>query len=81
MAEAVNGLELVADGGCQIATPRTLDKGNAIDLPTIEKLGRERGRKFLKAMQCLNIARPLGHWMGELSESLVRQRVKRLSAG
>jgi DMSO/TMAO reductase YedYZ molybdopterin-dependent catalytic subunit len=58
-------LEIVAEGGCTIATPLTLEKRNAIDFATIEKLGRQHGRKFLKAMQCLNIAQPLGQGLWE----------------
>jgi len=58
-------LEIVSDGSTQIDTPRTLDKNTAIDLPTLEKLGKEHGRKFLKAMQCLNIAQPLGQGLWE----------------
>src|SRR5262245_47254218 len=58
-------LEIVSDGSCRIDTPRTLDKGNAMDLATIEKMGRQNGRKFLKAMQCLNIAQPLGQGLWE----------------
>jgi len=58
-------LEIVAEGGCTIGTPLTLEKGNAIDFPTIERLGRQHNRKFLKAMQCLNIAQPLGQGLWE----------------
>jgi hypothetical protein len=29
-------------------TPRTLDKNNALDLATVQKLGRQNGRKFLQ---------------------------------
>jgi DMSO/TMAO reductase YedYZ molybdopterin-dependent catalytic subunit len=58
-------LEIVSDGTCQIMTPRTLEKNNAIDLATLEKLGQQHGRKFLKAMQCLNIAQPLGQGLWE----------------
>ena len=58
-------LEIVSDGTCQIDTPRTLDKNNAIDLNTLEKLGKQHSRKFLKAMQCLNIAQPLGQGLWE----------------
>jgi DMSO/TMAO reductase YedYZ molybdopterin-dependent catalytic subunit len=58
-------LEIVSDGSTQAANPLTLAKGNALDLPTLEKLGRQHGKKFLKAMQCLNIARPLGQGLWE----------------
>ena len=58
-------LEIVSDGSTTLEAPRTLEKGTALDLPTLEKLGREHGRKFLKAMQCLNIAQPLGQGLWE----------------
>ena len=58
-------LEIISDGTTQIATPRTLDKGNALDLPELEKLGKQHSRRFLKAMQCLNIAQPLGQGLWE----------------
>jgi DMSO/TMAO reductase YedYZ molybdopterin-dependent catalytic subunit len=58
-------LEIVSDGTAEIANPRTLEKNNAIDLPTLEKLGQEHGRRFLKAMQCLNISQPLGQGLWE----------------
>jgi DMSO/TMAO reductase YedYZ molybdopterin-dependent catalytic subunit len=58
-------LEIVSDGTCQIATPRSIENKNAIDLPALEKLGQQHSRKFLKAMQCLNIAQPLGQGLWE----------------
>lgn len=58
-------LEIVADAGTQMETPRTLEKNSAIDLPTLEKLAKDHGRKFFKAMQCLNIAQPLGQGLWE----------------
>src|SRR5436305_5024032 len=58
-------LEIMAEGGCTIGTPLTLEKRNAIDFATIEKLGRTKNLKFLKAMQCLNIASPLGQGLWE----------------
>ncbi len=58
-------LEIVSDGSTTMQTPRTIDKGNAIDLPMLQKLGQTHGKKFLKAMQCLNIAQPLGQGLWE----------------
>ncbi len=58
-------LEIVSDGSTTLETPRTLEKGDALDLPALEKLGQQHGRKFLKAMQCLNIAQPLGQGLWE----------------
>src|SRR6516225_12200281 len=58
-------LEIVSDGSTQIEKPRKLEEGSAIDLATIEKLGKKHGVKFLKAMQCLNIPQPLGQGLWE----------------
>ncbi len=58
-------LEIMAEGGTTIATPLTLEKRNAIDFATIERLGRQHNVKLLKAMQCLNIAQPLGQGLWE----------------
>jgi DMSO/TMAO reductase YedYZ molybdopterin-dependent catalytic subunit len=58
-------LEIMAEGGCTIDTPLTLEKRNAVDFAAIERLGRRHGRKFLKAMQCLNIPQPLGQGLWE----------------
>jgi DMSO/TMAO reductase YedYZ molybdopterin-dependent catalytic subunit len=68
-------LEIMAEGGCTIATPLTLEKRNAIDFATIEKLGRQHNRKFLKAMQCLNIPQPLGQglWEGVPLRDVLKQ--------
>src|SRR5262245_52357035 len=45
-------LEIVSDGTTQIATPLTIANKNAIDLPALEKMGQQHGKRFLKAMQC-----------------------------
>ncbi|MBI2803773.1 MAG: molybdopterin-dependent oxidoreductase [Planctomycetes bacterium] len=68
-------LEIMAEGGCTIQTPLTLEKRNALDLPTLEKLGRQHNRKFLKAMQCLNIPQPLGQglWEGVPLRNVLQQ--------
>ncbi len=58
-------LEIVGDSGAEIPKPHTLEKGNAIDLPAILELGKAHGVRFLKAMQCLNIAQPLGQGLWE----------------
>jgi DMSO/TMAO reductase YedYZ molybdopterin-dependent catalytic subunit len=58
-------LEIVSDGSTQLQSPRTIAAGNALDLPALERLGRQHGRRFLKAMQCLNIAQPLGQGLWE----------------
>ncbi len=58
-------LEIVSDGTTVIEKPHKLEDGTAIDLPAIEALGKRRGVKFLKAMQCLNIPQPLGQGLWE----------------
>src|SRR5437899_4485975 len=57
-------LEIVAAGNAELEKPRRLE-GTAVDLPELEALGRQHGRKFLKAMQCLNIPQPLGQGLWE----------------
>lgn len=62
-------LEIVSDGlGAQstkLEKPRKLEDHTAIDLPALHILGKRHGVKFLKAMQCLNIAQPLGQGLWE----------------
>lgn len=66
-------LEIVADTEpkegikqlAEIAKPLTLADGTALDLPALQALGRTRGVKFIKAMQCLNIPAPLGQGLWE----------------
>lgn len=43
----------------------TLANGNALDLQFLMGLAKKRGVKFIKAMQCLNIATPLGQGLWE----------------
>jgi DMSO/TMAO reductase YedYZ molybdopterin-dependent catalytic subunit len=58
-------LEMVSDGSTDVEKPRKLDDNTALDLPALEALGNRSGVKFLKAMQCLNIAQPLGQGLWE----------------
>lgn len=58
-------LEIVSDGSTQIENRRKLEDDSAIDLGDIRELSKQHGVKFLKAMQCLNIAQPLGHGLWE----------------
>jgi DMSO/TMAO reductase YedYZ molybdopterin-dependent catalytic subunit len=58
-------LEVVSDGSAQLERPRRLGDNSAIDLAALEGLGKQHGVKFLKAMQCLNIAQPLGQGLWE----------------
>jgi DMSO/TMAO reductase YedYZ molybdopterin-dependent catalytic subunit len=58
-------LEVVAEGQAKLTKPRRLDDGSALDLPVLLALGARRGVRFLKAMQCNNIALPLGQGLWE----------------
>jgi hypothetical protein len=58
-------LEIEAEGEARIDNPRRIDAGNALDLPALLALGQKQGVKFLKAMQCNNIAQPLGQGLWE----------------
>jgi DMSO/TMAO reductase YedYZ molybdopterin-dependent catalytic subunit len=58
-------LEIVSDGSTKIEKPRQLEHSTALDLGTLLELGQRHGIKFLKAMQCLNIAQPLGQGLWE----------------
>src|SRR5262249_26369481 len=58
-------LEIVSDGTTQVQTPRSLEKNNAIDFAELQNLGKQHSKRFLKAMQCLNIAVPLGQGLWE----------------
>jgi DMSO/TMAO reductase YedYZ molybdopterin-dependent catalytic subunit len=48
-----------------VEKPLTLANNTALDYPTLLELGKDHGVKFIKAMQCLNIAEPLGQGLWE----------------
>jgi DMSO/TMAO reductase YedYZ molybdopterin-dependent catalytic subunit len=58
-------LEIVGDASAEVEKPCRLEDGTALDLAALEALGRKHGVRFLKAMQCLNIAQPLGQGLWE----------------
>jgi DMSO/TMAO reductase YedYZ molybdopterin-dependent catalytic subunit len=58
-------LEIVGDGSSEVARPRRLEDGTALDLAALEELGKSHGVKYLKAMQCNNIPAPLGQGLWE----------------
>lgn len=58
-------LEIVGEAGARVETPRTLEAKNAITFDDLERLGRQHAKKYFKAMQCLNIAQPLGQGLWE----------------
>jgi DMSO/TMAO reductase YedYZ molybdopterin-dependent catalytic subunit len=67
-------LEIITDGSSQLAHPRKLEDSTALDLKALKQLGKTHGVKFLKAMQCNNIAFPLGQglWEGVPLRDVVR---------
>ncbi len=58
-------LQIEALEGAKIDKPRRLADKTALDLPALLALGEKHGVKFLKAMQCNNIALPLGQGLWE----------------
>ncbi|MFO0842219.1 MAG: molybdopterin-dependent oxidoreductase [Gemmataceae bacterium] len=58
-------LEVLAESGAKLARPRRLADNTAIDFKELTALGQAQGIKLLKAMQCNNIARPLGQGLWE----------------
>jgi DMSO/TMAO reductase YedYZ molybdopterin-dependent catalytic subunit len=58
-------LEIVGDNSSEVARPKRIDDGTALDLATLEELGKSRRVVFLKAMQCNNIPVPLGQGLWE----------------
>jgi DMSO/TMAO reductase YedYZ molybdopterin-dependent catalytic subunit len=68
-------LEIVGDGSSRVARPGRLEDGTALDLAGLMELGKSHGVKYLKAMQCNNIAFPLGQglWEGVPLRELIRR--------
>ncbi|WP_406699715.1 molybdopterin-dependent oxidoreductase [Singulisphaera sp. Ch08] len=58
-------LEVTSEGKAELAKPLRQSDGTAIDLASLLKLGSVKGVLFLKAMQCNNIALPLGQGLWE----------------
>jgi DMSO/TMAO reductase YedYZ molybdopterin-dependent catalytic subunit len=58
-------LEVVSDGSAKLEKQLKLDDGTALDMPALLELGKTHGIKYLKAMQCSNIAQPLGEGLWE----------------
>ncbi len=67
-------LEIQAGEKAEVAKPIVEANGTAIDLPSLLKLGESKGVMFLKAMQCNNIAQPLGQglWEGVPLRDVIR---------
>jgi DMSO/TMAO reductase YedYZ molybdopterin-dependent catalytic subunit len=58
-------LEAVAENKAELAKPMRLEDGSALDYAGLLELGATKGVMFLKAMQCNNIAQPLGQGLWE----------------
>ena len=58
-------LEIVAEDGAEIEKPLRRSDKTALDLPELLKLGERHGVRFPKALQCNNIALPLGQGLWE----------------
>jgi hypothetical protein len=58
-------LEIVAADKATIGSPRRIEDGTALDFPAMVELGKTKGVRFLKAMQCNNIPLPLGQGLWE----------------
>jgi DMSO/TMAO reductase YedYZ molybdopterin-dependent catalytic subunit len=58
-------LELIADEKASLEKSFRCEEGTALDYAALLSLGAKRGVKFLKAMQCNNIAQPLGQGLWE----------------
>ncbi len=58
-------LEIAAEDKAEMARPLRQADGTALDFAGLLKLGQTQGIRFLKAMQCSNIAVPLGQGLWE----------------
>ena len=68
-------LEVVAENGVTLTSPKCLDDDTALDFAGLLRLGERHSVRFLKAMQCNNIARPLGQglWEGVPLRAILHQ--------
>ena len=68
-------LEIVSDGSTRLARPNRLEDGTALDLAGLMEMGKSHGVRYLKAMQCNNIAFPLGQglWEGVPLRELIQR--------
>jgi len=67
-------LEIVAEEKVALAKPKKLADNTALYFENLLELGKTHGVRFLKAMQCNNISRPLGQglWEGVPLRELLR---------
>jgi len=68
-------LEVLAEEGATLGSPKRIEDNTALDFAALTQLGQRRAVRFLKAMQCNNIARPLGQglWEGIPLRDLLRE--------
>src|SRR5262249_9192728 len=52
-------------GKAAVERPLRIEDGSAVNFPGLLALGKSHGVRFLKAMQCNNIAQPLGQGLWE----------------
>lgn len=71
-----------ADDAAKLEKPLSIAAGTALDLPGLMKLGEANGVRHLKAMQCQNIAFPLGQglWEGVLLRDVLKRCGKLVDA-
>ena len=64
-----------AAAAAAVATERTVAGGNAVDVAGLRELAKTDGVSVLKAMQCLNVAAPLGQglWTGVPLAAVLRK--------
>ncbi|MFT3883159.1 MAG: molybdopterin-dependent oxidoreductase [Gemmatales bacterium] len=58
-------LEMLAEDKATVAEPHKLEDNTALDYAGLLRLAKNQTVRFLKAMQCNNIARPLGQGLWE----------------
>jgi DMSO/TMAO reductase YedYZ molybdopterin-dependent catalytic subunit len=58
-------LEIIAENPATIEHPLKIEDNSALDYKALVKLGETKSIRFLKAMQCNNIAGPLGQGLWE----------------
>ncbi len=68
-------LEIVPDESAGVERPARIEDGTALDLDALRAIGEEHGVGYLKAMQCNNIAFPLGQglWEGVPLREILRR--------
>lgn len=58
-------LEILAENGATVTSSKRLEDNTALTFADLTRLGQRHAVRFFKAMQCNNIARPLGQGLWE----------------